>query len=352
MKKSSSLILLCLLIVVRLVSAAELAVKHHAVIREGPSSTARKIGTAEAGDRFELLNDNPTNQWYKIEFNNSEGWISARWVEIEGQTSSGIIRIASFNAKRLGHGFKDYPLTARVLSSYDLVALQEVMTDSGVENLVNELEKLDSVNPTDWKYEISEPVGRGSYKEHYAYVWKSDMVSLTANSSYLVDDEPEDHFIREPYVSTFKAGKFDFTMISSHLIWGDSKAQRREEAKALAAVYGQVQDNDPNENDVILVGDFNLPPTDKGWKEIKKIEGMSWLIKPPAKTTIGTKKISSLYDNIWFQSGYLTEFTGNSGTYEFMHDLIDDENVYEAARSLVSDHVPVWGEFSTEKDDD
>ncbi len=350
MRKIAVIVLLCWVALPLL--AQEILVKHHAVIREQPYGTARALGAAGAGDKFRLIDPAPINRWYKIEYQSKEAWIYSRWIEIAGQPSVQTVKIASFNAKRLGHGTKDFDLTAKVLNGYDLIALQEVMTEAGLKSLEKSLEGIKIDNKSlDWKYVISEPIGRSGYDETYAFIWKSDKVQLKPNSYYIQPD-PQDDFIREPFVASFKSGQFDFTLVSAHFIFGKKVSERRGEAEAIAGVFRQIQNKDANENDVILMGDFNLPPDDKGWKEMKKVEEIIWLIKPPAKTTIGTKTMSSLYDNIWFQSGCLTEFTGVSGTYEFMHDLIDDENVYEVARSLVSDHVPVWGEFATGKNDD
>ena len=43
---------------------------------------------------------------------------------------------------------------------------------------------------------------------------------------------------------------------------------RRAENVLLDDVYRTVQDADPNEQDVILLGDFNLPPEDSGMDEV------------------------------------------------------------------------------------
>ena len=72
---------------------------------------------------------------------------------------------------------------------------------------------------------------------------------------------------REPFFAKFKAGNFDFYVISIHIIWGDSVTERRAEVLLLDDVYLSVQNMDA-ENDIILMGDFNLSPTDKGFVEL------------------------------------------------------------------------------------
>lgn len=53
----------------------------------------------------------------------------------------------------------------------------------------------------------------------------------------------------------------------------------------------------PKEKDVILYGDFNFSPSDKGFNSLKSLPDMVSLIDPPKKTTITD---TSLYDNFWF----------------------------------------------------
>jgi exonuclease III len=82
--------------------------------------------------------------------------------------------------------------------------------------------------------------------------------------------DSEDHFIREPFIAMFKAGAFDFYAINVHSIYGDNLSERRFEAKKLAEVYAVVQSRD-SENDVLLMGDFNLAPDDSGFHSLKAI---------------------------------------------------------------------------------
>ena len=72
----------------------------------------------------------------------------------------------------------------------------------------------------------------------------------------------EDDFVRDPYWATFRAGKFDFSVIAVHVVWGDSVAERRAEVMELAQVYSYVQKANGAEDDVLLVGDFNREPDD------------------------------------------------------------------------------------------
>ena len=108
-------------------------------------------------------------------------------------------------------------------------------------------------------------------------------------------------------------------------------------------VIDAVQAANGQEQDVILLGDFNFPPTDYGWQ----LPDWRALFQPPLKTTIGDK---SLYDNIWFDFAHTTEYADSSGIVRF------DEDLYAGDVSLasleVSDHRPIWAVFWTNSDDD
>jgi hypothetical protein len=74
---------------------------------------------------------------------------------------------------------------------------------------------------------------------------------------------------------------------------------------------------------------------------------MTHLFDSPQKSHI---RDSSLYDNIFFQSDYVSEYTGVFGIDRF--DETDFANDDEAANLAVSDHRPVWAEFYIDRDDD
>ena len=67
---------------------------------------------------------------------------------------------------------------------------------------------------------------------------------------------------------------------------------------------------DPLEQDVILLGDFNLPPEDAAFADLTAI--LEPLITGTSYTTI-SENAKSLYDNIWSDAAYVTEYTGQNG---------------------------------------
>ncbi|MBT7185721.1 hypothetical protein HN911_00100 [Candidatus Bathyarchaeota archaeon] len=180
--------------------------------------------------------------------------------------------------------------------------------------------------------------------ERYAFFYRSEKVQALSAQSY---SDPDDLFIREPFYASFQASSFDFTLITIHSIYGDSKAERRAEALLLDDVYQFVQEADPNEQDVILLGDFNLPPEDEGFDELEVL--LTPLFTGDRYTTI-RESAESLYDNIWFESVYLQEYSGENGIDDF--DVTVFENDDDAASLAVSDHRPIWAKFLTDGDTD
>jgi endonuclease/exonuclease/phosphatase family metal-dependent hydrolase len=255
-----------------------------------------------------------------------------------------IIRIASWNIRIFSNESRDDSELKRIcqtLLDYDLVAIIELRD----EEILQRARKMLETMGRNYDYQVSGEIGR-NVKERYAFLYDKSMVQ--ALDPGLIYPDPEDVFIREPYYATFVSGKFDFTIIATHVIWGSRVAQRRAEIQNLADVYNQIQQMNSSEQDVILMGDFNREPDDiKSYTQLRNIPSMISLFDLPQKSHI---KDSSLYDNIWFQSDYLREYTGVSGIDKFDETDFGDND--ELASLEVSDHRPVWAEFHTTMDDD
>jgi exonuclease III len=152
-----------------------------------------------------------------------------------------------------------------------------------------------------------------------------------------------------------KSGNFDYTIILIHTVFGDNISERRGEAAELGAVFKAVQDEDPKENDIILMGDFNLPASDAGWQNLKAIATMQFAIPDTTLTTLNSSgKLSSSYDNIWLQGQYTSWEYADSSNADYYYSVVfkDDPNPGKRAFKTVSDHVPVFAVFYVDKDDD
>ena len=253
-------------------------------------------------------------------------------------------RLAAWNIRIFSNGSRnDDELNhiANMLINYDFIAIVELRDETVLMRTEAILEGMGR----DYDYVMSPPVG-AKVKERYAFMFDPRIVRVIEDGAVFPD--PNDAFLREPYFATFRAGLFDFTAIAVHVIWGDSVNGRRREVQELANVYQAVQAADDTEQDVILLGDFNRNPDDQSaYDPLLSIPSMEHLFQLPEKSHI---KDSSLYDNIFFQTDHVTEYTGDSGIERFDETHFGNDDA--AASLAVSDHRPVWGTFRIDTDDD
>ena len=275
-------------------------------------------------------------------------------VEIPAEGQEGVrvseqsnLRLAAWNIRIMSNKSRndaELIAIARTLADYDFIAIVELRD----EMVLKRTQKILSQMGKMYDYEFSPAVGRVS-KERYAFLYRSKLVSVVRHGELYPDAaDGKDDFIRDPYWATFRAGEFDFSVIAVHVIWGHRSGPRKAEVKALADVYGYVQEANGTEEDVLLVGDFNRNPNDaESYSRIMAIPSMTRLFELPQKSRIGD---TSLYDNIYFQTDAVTEYLGRCGIDRF--DETDFGNDDKAANLAVSDHRPVWAVFGITRDDD
>ena len=254
------------------------------------------------------------------------------------------ISIASWNIRNISDKSRsdaELGIISLILFRYDFIALQEVI-DEMVIGRVQEILKEDF--RVDYEFSVSAQVGRNK-KERYAFLWRKDKVESVMEARIYPDSA--DRFEREPYCGTFKTGKFDWTICTIHLLYGDSEADRRPELAGLDEVYRDERDSG-SEKDVLICGDFNFDPDDAGWAELKAEDGVSFAIGPPMKTTIADK---SLYDNCWWPEATREIVEGSGSVFEF-DELMYPAGTRKEANRLTSDHRPISIRVRTDMPDD
>ena len=253
------------------------------------------------------------------------------------------LKLAAWNIRVLSDSSRtdtDLHKIAKTLIDYDFIVISELRD----EKVLKRLQRILSESGAEYGYQISEPVGQagGPHKERYAFLYYKGMVSAVTDGELYPDAaDGKDDFVRDPYWATFRAGKFDFSVIAVHVVWGDGIAGRQAEIMGLADVYQYVQKANGVEDDVLLVGDFNRESSDThAYRNLMALPSMTHLFRLPQKSHI---RDSSLYDNIFFQTDYVTEYLGYSGIDKF--DETDFKDNDAAASLAVSDHRPVWARF-------
>jgi len=260
------------------------------------------------------------------------------------------VTIASWNIHNLGAG-SDVEERAEVIAQFDVVALQEVEAIQGLDRLLTEVQK--STPGVIWESVVSPQVGDGNAAEYYAFLYRTDRVSYVTCSAGVYPEPVPDDFSREPFFATFRAGSFDFTLITVHITWGLLASLRTAECQRLADAWQYVQDLDPDENDLVLVGDFNRDrPTHSAFDDLETLGLVPLLATTGTRTTFGrTLSGGSWYDHMWIDpASTAAEWTGQSGA----STPNDDSSGAGCSTELkgISDHCPVWAVFSTTADDD
>lgn len=293
---------------------------------------------------------------------------------------------AAWNIKRLGQkkrGPEQFKAIAHILNKYDFIAITELMKydvikpedveADGKIKLVKDadlgkiIDRLSKDYGRKFKYLISPQVGwKGSrYQEHYAFLYDEALVCVVpegadGNKNGSLYHEPidkpgtgmedaearrerrkvKDKFIRPPFWATFRAGNFDFSVVVVHT----QPKHAYLENKLMDEVYSHVQEkNGPDEDDVLLVGDFNLYPGSSALNDLPK--RVTSLFQRPLATNIRGDR---LYDNIFLDEKHLQEYL-YSAIDEF-DEIEFDNNDHEADH--ISDHRPVWAVFSINLEDD
>jgi len=249
------------------------------------------------------------------------------------------IRVASFNIQVFGvtKAGKTHvmEILARIVRQFDVVAVQEIRSKD--QSLLPQF--IDLINSTGrhYDYAIGPRLGRTSSKEQYSFIFDRASVEIDRHQLYTVED-PDDLLHREPYVGWFRVRgppsdeAFTFTLVNIHT----DPDETEYELDVLDDVLRKVQDDGRNEDDVIILGDLNVD--DRHMGQLGEFPGIAWTVSGTPTNTRGTAQ----YDNIVFHQRATTEYTGRSGVYDFLREF--DLTVEQALE--VSDHMPVWAEFS------
>jgi endonuclease/exonuclease/phosphatase family metal-dependent hydrolase len=249
------------------------------------------------------------------------------------------IRIASFNIQVFGDtkASKPYVMTAlaAIIQNFHVVAIQEIRTqdDYFIDNFLRTY-----VNRDGRMYNrvVGPRLGRTRSTEQYAFLYDTAAIELNPNSVYTVND-PDDLLHREPLVAQFRTRAppeqaFTFTLIDIHT----DPDETAGELDALGQLYQVVRRAAGGEDDVILLGDLNVDDQHLG--ALGQVQNVRAVVRGVPTNSARTAQ----YDNIILHQLSTAEFTGRWGVYDIgqLHSL-SPEQVQQ-----VSDHLPVWAEFS------
>ncbi|OBS70715.1 hypothetical protein A6R68_00758 [Neotoma lepida] len=255
------------------------------------------------------------------------------------------LRIAAFNIRTFGETKMSNATISsyivKILSRYDIALVQEVR-DTHLVAVGKLLDELNRDKPDTYRYVVSKPLGRNSYKEQYLFLYRPDQVSVL--DSYYYDDgcEPcgNDTFSREPAIVKFFSPYTEvreFAIVPLHAAPTDAVT----EIDALYDVYLDVQKKWDLE-DVILMGDFNagcsyVSSTEWSSIRLRTSSVFQWLIPDSADTTVTSTHCA--YDRIVVAGALLQRAVvpNSVGPFDFQAAFGLTKQLAEA----ISDHYPV-----------
>lgn len=233
------------------------------------------------------------------------------------------LRIASYNMERLGENRKDYGTLARVISSFDVVAAEEVM------NAVGMSEVLGRLGPG-WADVMSDQ-GEGSrrYQEYFGFFYDGKVELVKKLGEFSRTGE----FFRPPYGAQFKAKDSGllFNLVACHIIYGKSEGERLAEIRHLGEVYQYFEGLTGNRGVTVIVGDFNEDKSE-AFQPLAALQDQE--VIPQEATTMGPRGPAHAYDHIFLPPGLRSMEVG-AGVDYWTKD-------YSGSRKMVSDHFPVY----------
>jgi hypothetical protein len=256
------------------------------------------------------------------------------------------IRVATFNLDGLDDNRLANPKVCdtlvRIITRFDVVALQHIhASNRGV------LMRLkDQINATGRCYDFATcpSLDREPVEIYNAMLFDATTVEIDASTVQSVDAPPGTFHVR-PLVAEFRvrgpppSEAFTFMLVN---VLVDPR-RGPQELDSLADVYRAARDSVHawdsihGEDDIIMLGDLESDPEHLG--RLGRVPGLVAAVNGVPTTTRGTR----LADNILFDRRATVEYTGRSGVLDMIREL--DLTRQEALE--VSEHLPVWAEFSS-----
>ena len=264
-----------------------------------------------------------------------------------------VARVASFNIKVFG----DTKMSNQTVVSelvdifyrYDLVAVQEIkdidleVPHMFLSELNNASETYNSSNLTqEWDLVVSERSGLQpddyNSQEQYAFYYRTSVFSSVDNGT-LFDDSTNDSFQREPFIAKFILLDANGNSTGTDMVFVNIHTKPTlavDEMNALGDVLSWAKSNYSDDDDYVILGDFNADCSYASYNELVELpissSNYTWLIPDNADTTVGDSRCA--YDRIVSSSQLDGRLTGNWGVDELI------------SGPSISDHKPVWFDIS------
>ncbi|MEN6450212.1 MAG: endonuclease/exonuclease/phosphatase [Thermoguttaceae bacterium] len=250
------------------------------------------------------------------------------------------IRVASFHLGRFDEAKlanrQVVDVLMRLLPRFDLVAVQGVRgRNQGV--LVRLVEQLNAATGRNYSFATCPTQQRDALEHYNAFLFDTGRIDCDRQTVRFVEDR-QGRLRIKPLVGAFRVHGPDsgqaFTFILINV--ETDPDQTAAELEVLAEAYRAVRKHYPNEDDIILLGD--LQSDDQHLGGLGQLLGVTPLLSNMPTTTRG----GQLLDNILLDRRATCEFTGRVEVVDLMREF----ELTMAGAMEVSEHLPIWAEFS------
>jgi endonuclease/exonuclease/phosphatase family metal-dependent hydrolase len=290
--------------------------------------------------------------------------------DVSPKNKQSSFHLASWNIRDFGsHKLNPSPrlpetllYIAEIISSFDLVAVQEVNKN------MSEFQKMMHLLGPHWSYIITDESGND---ERLAFAYDTRKIMFRNMASEIVlpakrGKQPV-QFNRTPFLVAFQAGWFKFNICTVHIYFGaaSNTERRKQEIADIAAFFTKRQKEDGET--YVLLGDFNILNPDDPTMDALLGGGFTvpaQLRKPTALASehfydqIALRAQSKLVEIIgagcFHWQGYVFRDAEDFATYQPLMPTKTkngkvaktDANAYRKWRTWqMSDHLPLWAEI-------
>ena len=305
---------------------------------------------------------------HKVDADTAKGILELRKrVKVPDPVLDMTINVATWNIREFGKVPRkpaSIEYIAEIISNFDLVAITELRQKLG------DLKKVMNLLGPYWRAVYSDiTFDRGGNRERIAYIYDSRVIEFTGlaaeadplrkKNKKTNEYESKLSWWRSPYLASFRAGKFDFVVLTVHMRWGKSKDERKDALERLAEWVDKRQKmNDIRDKDILVMGDFNIPKIGDPLYKAVTSKGLK-----AAKPLLGLKGTNILENKNYDQILYYPKHTKNiteGGTINFYKN--DFTPLYpkkkykgmtkEKFTFQMSDHLPIWIQLDVWTEDD
>lgn len=262
-------------------------------------------------------------------------WVPRRMVDEN-------ILLATWNIQHFSEkkSWRSLKYIADIIERFDIVAIQEIKSD------LRGLSKLQEILPGQYRALVSDVTGN---YERFAFLYDQRTVEATGLvSDVALDLDTVSHegfqLHRMPYCASFKAGRFDFTVVSVHIFQSDTSFRVREIDLLAEKIknLSEMQRSKVVDRDFFVVGDFNIQRD--GDRFFNALVGHGFQMPHGMDLLTTNFNRTGTYDKVAWVDREDFYFNDQYNVVPF-NEVVYQERNPPGGKREISDHLPLWAEF-------